>query len=52
MAVLQQDPVPIRDRNPELPAWLADVIDGALIDEPHIAMTSATELSRALIDAT
>jgi hypothetical protein len=52
MAVLQQDPVPTRDRNPDLPARLADVIDCALIDEPHIAMIGATELSRALSDAT
>ncbi|MFZ0228829.1 MAG: hypothetical protein WA622_30165 [Mycobacterium sp.] len=52
MAVLQRDPVSIRDRNPDLPARLAGLIDGALIDEPHIAMTSATELSRALSDAT
>lgn len=52
MAVLQQYPVPTRDRKPDLPARLAEVIDGALIDEPHIAMTSATELSRALTDTT
>jgi serine/threonine protein kinase len=51
MAVLHGDPVSIRDRNITIPSRLAAVIDAALIDEPRIEITTATELSTALQDA-
>jgi serine/threonine-protein kinase len=46
--VLQSDAVPIRRRNPSVPAGLAAVIDQALIDQPAIGFRSAAELKRAL----
>jgi hypothetical protein len=46
--VLQDRPVPLRDRDRELPKALAQVLDEALRDDPAIAFTSAAELRRAL----
>jgi eukaryotic-like serine/threonine-protein kinase len=46
--ILYSDPVPIRQRRPEIPAKLAEVIDAALIDKPEIRTRSADELKRAL----
>jgi serine/threonine-protein kinase len=48
--VLQTDPVPIRQRAPSIPVRLAEVIDAALIDRPHIGFQSAQELKAALED--
>ncbi len=48
LAVLEADPVPVRQRNPQLPAKLAEVIDEALKEEPGIPFKTATEFKRAL----
>lgn len=50
--VLDSNPVPIRTRNPSLPAGLSEVIDWALIDRPAIVCKSAAELARALQSVT
>ena len=42
--VLQDRAVPIRQRNPLIPAGLADVIDAALRDDPEIGCQDAAEL--------
>jgi eukaryotic-like serine/threonine-protein kinase len=47
--VLQQPPVPIRQRAPAVPQSLARVIDDALIEQPAIGFQSAAELRRALL---
>jgi serine/threonine-protein kinase len=49
--VLQTEPVPIRERSPNLPARLAEVIDLALVDQPEIHFKSAADLRRALEEA-
>ena len=49
--VLDAAPVPIRDRDPNIPKRLAAVIDEALIDAPHITVTSAADLAAALREA-
>jgi serine/threonine-protein kinase len=46
--VLQDDPVPIRRRDPSIPGVLADVIDEALVDRPAIRIKTAGQLKRAL----
>lgn len=46
--VLQTGAVPIRERNRNLPAGLADVIDHALRDQPTIGFSSAAELRDAI----
>lgn len=46
--VLQNAPVPIRQRLPSIPERLAAVIDEALIDQPEIRFQSAADLRRAL----
>lgn len=46
--VLQNSAIPIRKRNPKVPAKLAKVIDAALIDKPHIGVSTATELKRMI----
>ncbi|MDP9867936.1 MULTISPECIES: FHA domain-containing protein [Streptosporangium] len=46
--VLQSPPVPIRRRNPEVPAALAAIIDKALQEKPAIGYQSAAELHDAL----
>ena len=48
--VLQNDPVPILQRNPNIPQKLAKVIDLALIEKPEIYFKSATEFKQALLD--
>jgi eukaryotic-like serine/threonine-protein kinase len=50
-AVLQTDPVPIRNRNPSIPQRLAEVIDHALHDKPKIGFSSAAEFKEALLGA-
>jgi serine/threonine protein kinase len=52
IAVILRDPaVPIREREPAIPARLAAVVDAALVDSPRMAVTSAEEFRRALADA-
>lgn len=46
--VLQNDPVPIRTRNPSIPKRLAEVIDHALLDRPTLQIKSALELREKL----
>jgi serine/threonine-protein kinase len=46
--VLETPAVPIRSRNPALPARLAEVIDAALVDHPAIGFRSAAEFRQAL----
>ena len=46
--VLQTNPVPIRQRQPAVPAHLAHVIDKALHDRPDFGFTTATDLGKAL----
>jgi serine/threonine protein kinase len=48
LVVMQSRPVPIRDRNPNVPKPLAEVIDKALIDQPEIFYKTAIALRRAL----
>lgn len=50
LEVLQNDPVPILQRNPNIPEKLAKVIDLALIEKPDIYFKSAAELKQALLD--
>jgi pSer/pThr/pTyr-binding forkhead associated (FHA) protein len=47
-AVLQQDAVPIRQRDPNIPQAVAEVIDLALRDRPEIYFKSAAEFKKAL----
>ncbi|MBD2297236.1 protein kinase domain-containing protein [Nostoc sp. FACHB-190] len=49
LAVLQNDPVPIRQKNPLIPQKLADVIDLALVEKPEIYFKSATAFKQALL---
>ncbi len=49
--VLEEDPVPIRERNPAIPKALAAVIDAALVDQPRDAVTCAAQLAAALREA-
>jgi serine/threonine-protein kinase len=46
--VLQTDPVKVRQRDPAVPARLADVIDQALVDRPAIPFKTAADFRRAL----
>lgn len=46
--LLQTNAVPIRNRDPQIPKPLAQVIDTALIDKPKIGFQTAAELKRAL----
>ena len=48
-AILENDPIAIRQRDPTIPKKLAEVIDRALIEEPEIAVKSAAELKQALV---
>jgi serine/threonine-protein kinase len=50
--VLETSAVPIRQRNPALPARLAEVIDAALVDNPAIGFQTAAEFHQALEAAT
>jgi hypothetical protein len=49
--VLEVDPTPIRRRRPDLPSRLAEVIDGALREEPAMASQTATAFEEALSGA-
>jgi eukaryotic-like serine/threonine-protein kinase len=49
--VLEEDPVPICERDPAIPKRLAAVIDAALVDAPRVNVTSAAELAAALREA-
>jgi len=48
LAALKNIPVPIRNRNPDIPEALAKVIDSALIDNPELLFTSAEQFKTAL----
>jgi WD40 repeat protein len=48
LAVLQTEPVPIRQRNPDLPKALAEAIDMALIDTPEIQIKDAAAFKQVL----
>ncbi|MDF5720145.1 MAG: protein kinase [Rhizonema sp. PD37] len=50
LAVLQNDPVPIRQRDASIPKRLAEVIDLALVEKPEIYFKSANELKQALLN--
>ena len=49
--ILRAAAVPIRERDPAIPARLAAAVDAALVDSPRIVVTSAEEFRRALVDA-
>ncbi len=49
--VLQTAPIPIRQRKPDIPPRLAEVIDTALIDSPDIVFKTASGLRTALLEA-
>jgi hypothetical protein len=52
LVVLETAPVAVRDRNPNVPATLAAVIDRALDDtRPALAFRTAAELQEALEEA-
>jgi serine/threonine protein kinase len=51
LVVLETNPAPIRQRNPNIPSGLADVIDRALIDNPQILFKTAAVLKQALLAA-
>jgi hypothetical protein len=46
--VLETRPMPIRERRPELPPRLAELIDHALTDQPAIPFKTAAEFEQAL----
>ncbi|MBE9234266.1 protein kinase [Cuspidothrix issatschenkoi LEGE 03284] len=49
MDILENDPVPILQRNGNIPKKLAEVIDLALIEKPQIYFDSAEKFKKALI---
>jgi pSer/pThr/pTyr-binding forkhead associated (FHA) protein len=49
--VLEEDAVPIRQRDHTIPKSLAEVIDAALVDNPRIDTISAFQLAAALREA-
>ncbi|WP_329576416.1 serine/threonine-protein kinase [Kitasatospora sp. NBC_01250] len=51
LAVLQSPAVPIRERAPQLPGPLAEVIDHALAEQPGSGFRHAADLRRALLAA-
>ncbi|MDZ8259483.1 protein kinase domain-containing protein [Nostoc sp. ChiQUE01b] len=51
LAVLQNNPIPIRQRDATIIQPLAQVIDLALVDKPEIHFKSAAEFKRALLSA-
>jgi eukaryotic-like serine/threonine-protein kinase len=51
LAVLQNDPVPIRQRDASIPPKLAEVIDLALVEKPEIYFQSAADFQQALLAA-
>ncbi len=50
LAVLQNDPVPIKVRNPRIPPHLAEVIDLALVEKPELYFKNAVEFKQALLN--
>ncbi|PSB14739.1 hypothetical protein C7B76_15370 [filamentous cyanobacterium CCP2] len=48
LALLQNEPVPIRQRNPEIPRAFAEVIDLALVDNPEIRFKNAAAFKQML----
>ncbi|MBW4568850.1 MAG: protein kinase [Tolypothrix carrinoi HA7290-LM1] len=50
LAVLQNDPVPIKARNPLIPPHLAEVIDLALVEKPELYFKNAVEFKQALLN--
>jgi eukaryotic-like serine/threonine-protein kinase len=50
LSVLQNKPVPIRQRNNSIPKKLAQVIDLALKEKPQIHFQTAAEFKQALLD--
>ncbi|MEH2164112.1 MAG: protein kinase [Nostoc sp.] len=51
LAVLQNEPIPIRERDATIRQPLAQVIDLALVDKPEIHFKSAAEFKQALLSA-
>ncbi len=49
--VLEEDPVPICERDTSIPKALAKVIDAALVDKPCVTVASAAQLAAALREA-
>jgi eukaryotic-like serine/threonine-protein kinase len=49
LAVLQNEPVPIRQRDASIPKELAKVIDLALQEKPQIYFQTAAEFKKALL---
>jgi serine/threonine protein kinase len=49
LVVLQTPAIPIRRRNSDIPAKLAEVIDLALVDNPQMTFKSAVEFKKALL---
>ncbi|MDH6356409.1 protein kinase [Parabacteroides sp. PF5-9] len=49
--ILNEKPIPIRERNRDIPQALAEVIDRALIELPEIGIQSAGELRTRIIAA-
>ncbi|MBD2625000.1 hypothetical protein [Trichormus variabilis] len=48
--VLQNNPIPILQRNGNIPIKLAGVVDLALTEKPQIYFQSAEKFKKALID--
>ncbi len=49
LEVLRNKPIPISDRNTNIPHKIAEVIDLALIEEPEIYFKSAKAFKQALL---
>ncbi len=49
MKILLEDPVPIRDRRPDLPEGLAAIIHRALARDPQARYANVREMRRALL---
>jgi eukaryotic-like serine/threonine-protein kinase len=49
MKILLEDPVPIRDRRPDLPVGLAAIIHRALARDPQARYPNVREMRRALL---
>ncbi len=50
LAVLMNDPVPIRERDASIPQKLAEVIDLGLVEKPEIYFKNAVEFKKALLN--
>ncbi|MFW6359599.1 MAG: serine/threonine protein kinase, partial [Chroococcales cyanobacterium] len=49
LAVLQTNPIPIRQYNPNVPEKLAELIDFALMDYPQLRVKNAIAFKQALL---